>query len=199
MDHLKVEDYMAALMEDEPFRLLHLRAHRHLVEVCETCGEEWPGAPEVLAGQAAGSADEARLWERVADSMPTDDQEVGEEHYEACRRWLSLSREAGRRAREDLKMLLRLRRSEWRGRIDRARTRFRSRAFGEVLVEAARVRVRDSPGAAAALAALVKPALARTPEREALPWVRTLVAQAEAQRGNALDISGEPGPGRGSA
>lgn len=191
MDHLKLEDYMAALMEDEPFRLLHLRVHRHLVEVCETCQEEWPGALEVLSGRSSGPADASRLWEWTADSVPTDDGEVGEEHHEACRRWLSLSREAGRRAREDLKMLLRLPRSEWRGRVDRARTRFRSRAFGEVLVAEARARVRDSPGMTTALAAQVEPALARTPEREALPWVRTLVALAKARRGNALRIAGD--------
>jgi len=191
LEHLKFDDYLAALTEDEPFRLLHLRAHRHLVEVCEACGEEWPGALEVLALPPVGSEAKSRQWERVADGVPSEDREVGEEHYDACRRWLSLSRDAGRLAREDMKLLLRLRPGEWRGRIDRARSRFRSRAFGEALLQEARTRVRDSPREAAALAALVEPALARIPERDALPWVRTLVARAEAHRANALRIAGD--------
>ena len=78
-----------------------------------------------------------------------------------------------------------------RGRVERARTRFRSRAFAELVLAESTLRVRTAAWEAARLAELIPTILCRSEARGRLPWVRLLVARATAHRANALRVAGD--------
>ncbi len=180
MDHLTLDEYWEALRGKRPFSQLARQAHEHLVDTCPTCGEAWRdgrGAPTAAGPEARD--------DQVPPALPEDDRAVGLQDLERVERVLAQSREVARRAREDLKLLLAMPRKERRRRVERARTRMRSRAFVELLVAAAQERMGDSPGEAAHLASLVLPALDRRKGRIELDWARELLQRAEACRDGA--------------
>jgi len=96
-----------------------------------------------------------------------------------------------RRARRDLKDLLALPAGEREARIVGARTRFRSRALAELLVETGRELVREDPAEARSLAELVPTVLLWTPGALEHPWSHVLRLRALAHRANAQRVAGD--------
>lgn len=196
MNHLTYAHYMAVLEGELPVALLHHQAQQHLLEVCPVCRDGWDGtvsaAAPATAAAPARRTDEADDADEVSSllGLSGDPRAVSLAQVEACERLYSQTLEAARLARVDLKRLLARPAAEWPRRVVDARSRMRSRAFAEGLIEEARRRVRTAPQEAAALAALVRPALDRRPGRLELPWARVLVARAEAHRANALRVAG---------
>jgi tetratricopeptide (TPR) repeat protein len=79
----------------------------------------------------------------------------------------------------------------WPEIVANASTRFRSRAFLELLVETARSTVRNGPREAQALTALVPKVLNQAAADARQPWARILQAKAAAHRANALRVAGD--------
>ncbi|HEX2251724.1 MAG TPA: hypothetical protein VHQ65_00480, partial [Thermoanaerobaculia bacterium] len=96
-----------------------------------------------------------------------------------------------RQAREDLRELVALAPAARLRRIVNSRTRFRSRALAELLLEESRERVRNDPRLAAELAELVPHVLLWTPGAVEQDWARELDLLARARRGNALRVAGD--------
>ena len=180
--HLSLDHYLLALRGELPLATLEALAHRHLMESCRTCTSEWREAVAAEVGPFVGSV--------PPREPPSDERLLRLADVEAQARRLTERRKAAREAREDLRRLLRLPAVEWERRVAGARTRFRSRAFGQLLIEACRERVRSAPREAATLAGLVPAALAWA-ERVERPWVVPLFARAAAHRANALRVAGD--------
>jgi hypothetical protein len=184
MTHLELEHFLSALRGKLPFLLVHQQAHRHLLAVCGACRRKWrrrrPGRPEP-----------AGIELPVPPPVETDARALGRDALERTLRLLAEARLAARRAREDLGRLLQLPPEEWPDLVECSRTRYRSRAFAELLVDEARRRVRTEPPLAAALAGLVPQVLARRPGREERAWAGVLAALAAAHRANALRVAGD--------
>ena len=96
-----------------------------------------------------------------------------------------------RRARRDLKDLRAVPAEEREARIVGARTRFRTRALAELLVETSRDLVREDPAEALSLAELVPVVLLWTPGALEHPWSHVLRLRALAHRANALRITAD--------
>jgi len=189
MDHLTLDEYWEALRGKRSFGQLARQAHEHLVDTCPACSEAWRngrGAPVEGTGGPGAPA----LEDNVPPALPEDERAVGLADLERTERLLVQSREVARRAREDLKLLLAMPRDERRQRVERARTRMRSRAFVELLVAEAEERLAHSADEAAHLASLVFPALDRREGRVERPWARELVARADACQGGTPSTAG---------
>lgn len=104
---------------------------------------------------------------------------------------LAAVREARRKARRDLRELLRVPPEERVEKIFSARSRYRSRAFAELLVEEARRRVKDDPRQARQLAGLVPEVLHWIPGAEGRPWRLALEVLGRAHQANALRVAGD--------
>lgn len=104
--------------------------------------------------------------------------------------WARRVRAEKKRARADLRLLRRLPPEERAGRIRTARSRFRSRAFAELLLAEVRRLCRTEPAEAANLAELVPLALLWLPGAEGQPWARALKLRAGAWRANAFRVAG---------
>jgi tetratricopeptide (TPR) repeat protein len=104
--------------------------------------------------------------------------------------WARRVRAEKKRARADLRLLRRLPPEERAERIRTARSRFRSRAFAELLLAEARRLCRNEPAEAANLAELVPVALLWLPGAEGQPWARELEVRAAAWQANALRVAG---------
>lgn len=99
--------------------------------------------------------------------------------------------DARRKARRDLRVLLRVPPAERSDKIFSARSRYRSRAFAELLVEESRHRAKDDPRQARELAALI-PEIARwIPGADVRPWRLGLEVMGRALEANALRVSGD--------
>lgn len=105
--------------------------------------------------------------------------------------WARRVRAEKKRARADLRLLRRLAPEERAERIRTARSRFRSRAFGELLLAEARRLCRSEPSEAASLAELVPLVLLWLPGAEGQPWARELTLRAVAWQANALRVAGQ--------
>lgn len=177
-DHVTLEQWLLALRGDLPLAALLRRAHRHLLDGCRTCRGTWAreGGP---APPPFG-----------AEPGPGDSEEAGHADVERAIRRQSILRRLHREAREDFEDLLRLPREEWPGKVDRARTRWRSRACAQRLLAECRDRVKAAPEIAADLAGLVPRVLGWALRRQR-PWARALVTRAEAHRANALRVAGD--------
>jgi len=196
MKHLTFAHYMAVLHGELPPALLHHQAHQHVLADCPGCRQSWaaaldhePGSGDVEThlGQVGARGAE---WERLLD-LPEDSRALSLAHVERAEGLEARVRQEERTARKDLWRLSRLPLEAWPDRVANARTRMRSRAFAHLLIEESRRRVKTAPREAAALAALVRPALDRRQGRLSLPWARTLLARAMAHRANALRVAGE--------
>lgn len=135
-----------------------------------------------------------RLGESSEERVPTHDAEaLAVRDLEALR---SLSpedrrlRQARRKARRDLRSLLEHPVETRRSTIENARTRYRSPAFVEILVEESRRLVRHDPRAAEGLAALVPVAIHWMTGEVDPTWAIQLRALAMAQEANALRVAG---------
>lgn len=184
MPHLSLDVATMVLEGELPPRVLVQILYDHVKELCPKCREaleavqDAPARPGRLPATATGTGPEQYLA-----AIDAAGRRVGER--------LGAIEEERRRARRDLSTLRALPPEERQSRIRSARSRFRSRALAELLVEASRETARNDPAEAVDLAGLVPVVLARVTcpiDRAAAP---SLVVLALAQRANALRIAGE--------
>jgi tetratricopeptide (TPR) repeat protein len=183
MPHLSLDLATMVLEGELPPRVLVRVLYEHIKELCPECRE----ALETVQGMPVHR-------HRAPAASPPE----GPHHYHAAisqvgrhlgERLRSVEQER-RRARRDCTELLALPAAERPRRVAAARTRFRSRALAERLVEASRETVRRDPAEAAAIAELVPLVLARLTAAEAA-GAASLDVLARAHRANALRVSGD--------
>lgn len=186
MPHLSLDVATMVLEGELPPRVLVQILYDHVKELCPQCrraleavqGMTPPTTRAAGERPAAASGPEAYLA-----TIDGAGRRLGER--------LSAAGEERRRARRDLAALRALPPGERERRVRSARTRFRSRALAELLVEASHQTARHDPAEAVALAALVPAVLARLScpaGRAAAPALNVL---ALAKRANALRVGGD--------
>lgn len=167
-------------------------AHRHLLETCPSCRLEWESVGDQGHGPTLASSFVSSSRPPIeVEALPGDDRHLSAADYLRRRRLLATIRGELRKARDDLYQLRKLPRERWPGRVARAKSRFRSRALADLLVEAARTSLATDPREAEALARLVPEVLFRVSQTEDQPWVPLLTSQARALRAQALFAIGE--------
>ena len=200
MTHLDFELYLLVLGGELPAAALVHAAHDHLIDRCPACRTEWAaaggpngssprgGLPARDAGGGPPAPDRAR---GPGISVPAPAPRCHRSVFSAAARRLEAAarsvRLARRAAHRDLAALRALPRRQWPQRLEAARSRFRSRAFAELLLAEARRRLVADAAEAAELARLVPRVLHRlpapaTPDPADETWRRAL---AEAARGVA--------------
>jgi tetratricopeptide (TPR) repeat protein len=184
--HVTLDQYLLTLRGELPWELLHQQSHAHLMELCGTCRREWEGAGERRSPFSA----------RLHPPAPAVPETTNRRHVSIwpaaeIKDRIKKRRALARRAREDLARLRRQPAERWPSLVQGSRTRFRSRAFVDLLLEEARACVRSAPLEAAALTALVPLALDLDRRRRPRPWIRVLRARAAAHHANALRVAGE--------
>lgn len=186
MPHLSLDVATMVLEGELPPRVLVQILYDHVKELCPRCREALEavqGMPAASAGRPGRPPAAAATPQQYLAAIDAVGMRVGER--------LSAAEEERRRARRDLSTLRGLAPEERRRRIRSARSRFRSRALAELLVEASREAARNDPAEAAALAELVPLVLERVTcalDRAAAP---SLAVRALAHRGNGLRIAGD--------
>lgn len=176
-EHVTLDHYYLALRgEIEPAALMR-EAHRHLLALCRTCRNGWSGSGHDTVSPFTTSVALPTELEPEVGRWSTSTVEV-----ERAEGRLSELLEQARLAREDLNRLLRLPQGDWKRRVERARTRFRSRAFAQLVLRECQQRLGSEPSEAAALAELVPVALHWATEDRNLPWAEELVARSKALR-----------------
>jgi len=199
MTHLDFELYLLVLGGELPAATLVRAAHDHLLDRCPACRTEWAaaGGPNgnphrvlPVGDRGAGPPAPHRASGR-GSPVPAPAPRCHRSVFSAAARRLEAAarsvRLARRDARRDLAALRALPRRQWPQRLDAARSRFRSRAFAELLLAEARRRLVADAAEAAELARLVPRVLHRlpapaTPDPADETWRRAL---AEAARGVA--------------
>lgn len=176
MPHLTAALYRLALAGELPPRTLPRALHAHLREVCPRCDREWRDA-------------EPRLTE-ARDRVTADEPPIEADPRALERRAVEV-REARRLARRDLLRLLRTPPERWPGMVSAARSRFRSRATVELVVEHGRDLTRSDSFLAERLLAFVPELLLWVPGGIDTAWSRDLALRAEARRANALRVAGD--------
>ena len=191
--HLSFDVYLTVLHSGLPLEVWTHIAQGHLLELCSECGSEWKAAgrdASELAPELAPFPIAPRPSLPPAP-LPADDDEIGLAGLDDRRDHYSTVLLNRRRAQEDLDRLLALPAAERLPCIENAQSRYRSRALADQLIEASRARARTDPAEAASLAALVPAVLRWMPEPGPGPWVRILLARAQAHRADALRRSGD--------
>lgn len=185
MPHLSLDVATMVLEGELPPRVLVRILYDHIKELCPECRE----ALETVQGMPVRHPHHHRQPAAVRrEQYDAAMGSVGEK--------LRAAEAERRRARRDLAELRALAPAERERRIAAARTRFRSRALGELLIEASRETVRRDPAEAAALAALVPRVISRLAAADAAA-AAPLAARALAHRANALRVGGDlPAAGR---
>jgi tetratricopeptide (TPR) repeat protein len=107
---------------------------------------------------------------------------------EDAEEWVARVQRERRTARREVAELLRLPASQRAPRIERARSRFRSRAVAETMLEESRRLVRDDPEEARSLALLVPTVLLWTPGALGQDWARGLEVRARAWVANTYRV-----------
>lgn len=199
MRHLDLDLLQGVLDGDLPPKTLLRRLLDHLGELCPECGEalaslrqgsevreKESGRPPAPEPREAGAGD------RAVAALP-DPRLVGtlDRVQNTAADWARQVRREQRRARADLRELKRLPPDQRAGRIEHARSRFRSRALADLLVEESRRVVREDPAEAQSLASLVEVVLLWTPGALGQDWARELVLRAHAWEANAIRVAGE--------
>lgn len=179
MPHLTRDLYRLVLTGHLPPRTLANALHRHLLEVCGRCAAEWRAAAPRLAAPAP------------AETPAAPDSPAAERSDEVLEREARRLRKARRWAREDLVRLLSTPPEGWPELVAAARTRFRSRAVVELVIEHGRELTRSQPRRAAELLAFVPHLLMWVPGGLETAWGRGLAVRAEARRANALRVCGD--------
>jgi tetratricopeptide (TPR) repeat protein len=152
----------------------------HLMESCPVCRENWEEYRRMPARRRVQQRPLPEMIVASAYGAPARQLEARRDQV----------REIRRNARRDLRVLLALPPDERAQRVGNARTRFRSRALAELLLEESRRRVRSDPQESRALAELTGTVLMWTPMALASIWGQTLQIRSLAVRGNALRVAG---------
>lgn len=190
MKHIDVDLVFLVLEGQLPPSVLLRAAYEHLKELCPRCAETLafvrqaegrlfrdPQAPARAAPPAG------RFEPRYAAAFDA----AGERARERAR-MVEVER---KRARQDLRRLLDLPAAEREAKIVNARTRFRSRALAELLLEESRQLTRLDPAEAASLAALAATVVLWTPGAPAHAWAEAIQARSLALRANAARVGGD--------
>lgn len=179
MPHVTADLYRLAIAGELPPRLLAKLLHRHLIDLCHRCGMEWREVAPRLADAAERRA-MALAPAAVAEVSPRKLQQQAD----AVRR-------AQRAARQGLQKLLETPPEQWRKVVGQSRSRFRSRATVELVVEHGLELTRSDPRLAERLLAFVPELLIWVPGGLGTAWARDLATRAEARRANALRVGGD--------
>lgn len=199
MRHLDLDLLQQVLDGDLPPKALLRRLLDHLGELCPECGEAVASlrqGSEVREREAGRPPEpeprENGAGDRAVAILP-DPRFVGvlDQAQNTAADWTKKVRREQRRARADLRELRRLPPDQRAERIEHARSRFRSRALADLLVEESRRVVREDPAEAQSLATLVEVVLLWTPGALGEDWARELALRAHAWEANAIRVSGE--------
>jgi hypothetical protein len=180
--HLSFDLYLMVLRGELPPAVLAEVAHRHLLDLCSECADNWElyqrghGAPfPIAAGEGVGDPRHRPAFGAAARRVEQAEQD---------------SRQERRRARHDLKVLLASPPAGWPARVARAQRRFRSRGFAELLLAEARRRFASEPAVAARLAGLV-PEVVHWIPGAGEGWRQDLRSLAAAYVANVQRIQGD--------
>jgi tetratricopeptide (TPR) repeat protein len=190
MQHLDAELLHAALAGDLPVKVLMRRLLGHLAELCPECAE-------TVVSLRRGIDYEAASRSNSVDTDLTDPLFVGvfdgafDRTHGDVTAWAIRVRRERRKARADVRELLRVPAELRLKKIERAQTRYRSRAVAELLLEESRRLVRQQPAEARSLASLVASVLLWTPGAGAQDWARDLLVRAQAWVANTLRVEHE--------
>jgi tetratricopeptide (TPR) repeat protein len=170
----------------------------HMAELCPECAAT---VRELRRAVARGDLDLGPLPEAATWSGGTitgvnghaDPRYVGafDRVQEEVHVWLMRARREQWLARQDVERLLRVPREDRARNIQRARTRYRSRAVADLLLEESRRLIRDSPAESRNLAELVDVVLLWTPGAMGQEWARELSIRAAAWVANTHRVEYE--------
>lgn len=199
MRHLDLDLLQAVLDGELPPKTLLRRLLDHVGELCPECAEAVAAlrhGSEAAAGEAGGAFAAERRGSGGAHpevvALPRPHLAGALDRVQnGADEWTKRVRREQRRARADLRELLRTPRDERRRRIEQARSRFRSRALAELLVEESRRLVRQDAAEAQSLAALVEAVLLWTPGAMGQDWAEELSLRAHAWEANAWRVQGD--------
>jgi tetratricopeptide (TPR) repeat protein len=200
MRHLDFELLQAALAGDLPVKVLMRQVLAHLTELCPECGET---LGLLRQAQERGNGD-AGLTVRTAQA-PCEmggENPIGQEdpRYVGvldggfdraqgdANAWAIRVRRERRKARADVRQLLRVPAEARPRKIERAQARYRSRAVAELLLEESRGLIREQPAEARSLAGLVDLVLLWTPGAQSQDWGRELGVRAHAWIANTFRV-----------
>ena len=168
--HVSRDLFRAVARGELPQSVLNKITLEHLLSLCPHCRAEVQAyEAEVQAGPS--------LWGRALQAF-----------LALLDRLLDRGPRELRRAEEELEEILSLPAEERAGRIERARSRFRSPAFVRLLLEASRRCIPDRPGEAHQLADLARKVANRNPR---MPGYFDLYTLALALQANACRASGD--------
>ncbi len=193
MRHIDLELLSLVVEGHLPPKTLLRAILAHLGEVCPECGEtlallRGDGHGDLLEAEADATTADAPAENALPDPRSVTSLRPAEN---GAAGWVQRVREERRRARKDLAVLLALPAEQREERVVRARSRFRSRAFAELLLERCRREVHQNAVEAINLAELVPVVVLWTPGALDRSWGRVLRVRAEAWRGNALRVAGD--------
>jgi tetratricopeptide (TPR) repeat protein len=201
MHHLDLELLQAALGGDLPVKTLMRHVLAHLGELCPECAEtveslrrahERDDDTSVAALQAAARERHAEKEGRGGE--PVDPRLVGvfdgafDRAQGEAAAWAIQVRRERRKARADVRELLRAPAEVRVRKIERARGRYRSRAVAELLLEESRRIVRRQPAEARSLAGLVHLVLRWMPAAAGQGWAQELAVRADAWIANTYRV-----------
>lgn len=193
--HLTLDLYKLVLRGHLSPRLLLEHGHRHLLEVCEPYRAELEVDPENLDSEApAGPSFAAPPSAGPPPPDPTRRDSLRSLDHR-LERWERVRYER-RRARENLHHLREHPHDRWVPLVEDAQTRFRTRAFAELLVLESREVLPRDPAEARHLAALVPVVLRWLPGAEDQPWAVEIHLRAAARHAHALRAAGDPAAAR---
>lgn len=193
MRHLDLHLLQAVLEGDLPPKALLRHLLEHLRELCPECNESIAALRQGMqqsVGTGGGVELQAQPPTRAALLPEPRLMGVLDRTQTAAAEWTKKVRREQRRARADLRELKQLPAAKRIDRIENARSRFRSRALAEMLLEESRRLVRTDAAEAHSLARLVEPVLLWTPGALGQEWARELSIQAAAAEANALRVAG---------
>lgn len=193
MHHIDPELLHAALVGEVPVKTVMRQLLAHMTEMCPDCAatvrelrravargeievDPLPATETRPATQAGGRAD-GRPDPRYVGAFESIQEEAGA--------WAIRLRRERRRAGEDVAELLRLPPESRAGRIERARSRYRSRAVADLLLVESRRLIDERPAESRNLAGLVDLVLLWTPGAFGQDWARELSVRAAAWVANA--------------
>lgn len=194
-DHLTIEHFseVARRPGSSPARA----TLQHLVSRCPECRRHWQQLHQLQPVYLACLDGIEFVPPRAPREETLDDLDTSCGAIASQEVAVAELRRLHQRAKEELWLLLRLPREQRAGTIRGAYRRFRSRQLAEMLIRECRVRVRNDPADAQALAELIPLVLRWAGGTTAPTWVRGLLTRATALRGNALRIAGDlPGAER---
>lgn len=194
MNHLDPELLQAALEGDVPVKVLMRQLLAHMAELCPECAATVRDLRQAVARGDAIAVPEAVSLRRVPgeadDARQADPRYVGvlDRAEEDATAWALRVRRERRKARADVRELLRMPAARRAQRIERARARYRSRAVAELLLEESRRLVREQPSESRSIAGLVDRVVLWTPGAVDQDWARALRVRAHAWIANTYRV-----------